>query len=102
MALIAAQYIGTDDFVLDPAQAPFYDNNGNVITDDHISTGEIIMWPDVDIQGYTLKLDPAQIQQPQYLGLGRVVLPADQGLSDAQLKNAGYVFNQGRSDFVAI
>ncbi len=99
MALIAARYIGTEDVTL-PDNVNYLDGNGNPFTKSILQNGDTLMMNDFDILGQTLLKDSTG--NVQVLGLGRVILPADQGLSDDALAAKGYLFSNGRTDFVAV
>jgi len=96
---IAAQYIGTDTVILVDA-IDLKDGNGNPITKSTLDTGDTLMMDDFDILGETFLYDG--MGGVQNLGVGRVILPQDAGLTDAQLAARGYQFSSGRSDFIAI
>ncbi len=76
------------------------DGNGNPLMKSTVDTGDTLMMDDFDVLGQTFLYDG--MGGVQNLGLGRVILAPDVGLSDYQLALRGYRFSSGRSDFIPI
>jgi hypothetical protein len=102
MAQIPARYIGHFDITLSKLGGPYYNGNGQRLTDFVIHPGDTLMMGDEEILGFTMLLDPRHEQPARKLGVGRVVLDQDKGLSDQELLLKGYQFHTGRSDFEPI
>src|SRR6266568_3703354 len=99
MAQIPARYIGQFDITLSKLGGPYYDGDGQRLTDFVLHPGQILMMNDEEILGFTMLLDPRHELPSQKLGVGRVILDQDKGLSDQELLLKGYQFHAGRTDF---
>lgn len=99
MAKIACTYVGEQQVMLFPQGGPYFDKDGQVITNSVISKGQTLMLEDTEVLGYTILQDPRNIEDPIFLGVGRVILPQDEGKSAEELFAMGYQFHVGRADF---
>src|SRR5437764_11588552 len=102
MGQIPARYIGHSDITLSKLGEPYYDADGQRLTDFVIHPGETLMMNDEEILGFTMLLDPRHELPAQKLGVGRVILDQDKGLSTQDLQLKGYQFHTGRSDFESV
>lgn len=99
MSKIACTYVGEHQVQLFPQGGPYFDKDGQMIVNTVISKGQTLMMEDSEVLGYTLLQDLRNESEPIYLGVGRVVLPQDEGKSDEELSAMGYQFHTGRTDF---
>ena len=96
---VAARYIGPAGLRLSNALGPYLDAHGQRRTNLYLTPGDTLMLPDVEVLGQTYLFDPKSINDPLWLGVGRVVLPEHATLSERELAVLGYEFHAGRSDF---
>ena len=99
---IPARYIGNHEVQLFKHGGPYRDGNGNPLQELLLRSGDTLMMPAQEVLGMTWLTDPRCQEDPVSLGVGRVVLPEHQQLSDAELIDIGYQFHMGRSDFEPI
>lgn len=92
--MVAARYVGAYAGILNQAGGPYFDGEGKPLKSLHLDKGATVKVREEEVLGYTLLKDMQHEEQPVFLGLGRVVLPEDQGKSDAELLAMGYQFHQ--------
>lgn len=96
---IACTYVGEHKVMLFPQGGPYFDKDGQMLTELTISSGQTLMMEDTEVLGYTILQDLRNESEPLYLGVGRVILPQDESKSDEELSAMGYQFHTGRTDF---
>jgi hypothetical protein len=94
MAKVAARYAGEYQIVLAKFGGPYFDAEGSRLSSLLLSTGDTLQVEEEEIIGCTWLHDPRHEIDSVKLGLGRIVKPEDQDLSDAELNAKGYEFHQ--------
>lgn len=97
--MIPARYIGDTEIVLGHYGGPYKDGDGKPLTDLVLRKGDTLMMRESEVNGLTVKFDPRGVNDPEILGVGRVVLPEDTDVPEDELFLRGYQFHQGREDF---
>lgn len=97
--MIPARYIGQTDIILAHFGGPYRDGNGKPLEDLVVRHGDTLMMREGEVSGFTIKFDPRGEANAEYLGIGEVVKPEDQGKERDVLLREGYQFHQGREDF---
>lgn len=100
--MIPCEYIGDYKIDLHKYGGPYFNAKGQQITELSLIKGDTIMMPEEEIRGYTILRDLAALNDPLYVGVGKVVLSEHAGKTDDELLAMGYQFHQGRPDFRAI
>lgn len=96
---IPARYVGGHDIVLSKFGGPYYDGDGKRLIDLVMHPGDTLMMEDEEVLGVSWLHDPRHEQDSQKVGVGKQVLEQHNGLKDHELREVGYQFHTGRSDF---
>lgn len=99
MDKVAARYVGEHEVQLFKHGGPYYDADGKRLEEMTLRKGDTLMINPQELHGMTWLIDPRLEKDPLQLGVGRVVLPEDQGKSAEELSAIGYQFHKGRQDF---
>jgi len=102
MAMIPARYVGGHDILLSKFGGPYYDGNGTRLIDLVLHPGDTLMMDEESVLGFSMLHDPRHEQPSQKIGVGKQVLEQHNGLQDHELRDLGYQFHEGRSDFEPI
>lgn len=92
--LIPARYTGEHDVVLSNYGGPYLDGDGKPLQSLVLHRGDTLMVQENEVKGFTVLLDPRHEQEPQILGVGRVVRDQDKDKDDTTLIAMGYQFHQ--------
>lgn len=96
---IPARYTGAAGMRLSKTLGPYFDANGQRITNHFLEPGDTLMLPDTEVLGQSYLFDPQGKREPLWLGVGRVALPEDKDKDERALAILGYEFHTGRTDF---
>lgn len=96
---IPAEYIGAYPVQFPAPLGPYFNANGERLTDLVISKGDTIMMPEVEILGQTFFRTRSENEPDLHLGAGKVVKVEHAHLSHEELLALGYEFHAGRPDF---
>lgn len=102
MQKVPARYIGLHEVQLFKLGGPYFDGQGKPLEEYMLRPGDTLMMNAPDVLGQTFLTDPKNQSEPVWLGIGRVVLPEHQKLSNSELIDFGYQFHGGRPDFEPI
>lgn len=75
------------------------DETGALRNNTKVRPGDIVHLRAHEVYGASYLFDPRGERDPQFLGVGKVVLPEHAQLSDAERAALGYEHHEGRSDF---
>ena len=99
MPKVPARYIGDSPRILKEADGRHLDGDGKPLSSYLITAGQTLMVPDTEVFGFTYKHDPRGVEASRFMGLGRVIAPEHTDLDPVQLRQQGYEFHEGRTDF---
>jgi hypothetical protein len=99
---VPARYTGSNTVKLAQVGGPYVNGEGRRLDQLTLSPGDVLMLPAEEVYGQTHIFDPRQQDEPEWLGVGRVVKPQHSHLPSEVLGALGYVFDEGRSDFEAV
>jgi hypothetical protein len=102
MAKIPARYVGGCDITLSKFGGPYFDGDGQRLTNLTLHPGDTLMMDEEEVLGVSWLHDPRHENESQKVGVGKQVLEQHNGLQDHELRDLGYQFHTGRSDFEPI
>jgi hypothetical protein len=101
MQKIPVRYIG-HEVQLFKLGGLYFDGQGKPLEEYMLRHGDTLMMNAAEVLGQTFLTDPRNQSEPVWLGIGKVVLPEHQKLSNEDLIDIGYQFHGGRPDFEPI
>lgn len=96
---VPALYIGEHQVRLSTFGRPYFDGDRKPLSNLLLSNGDTLMVYPEEVYGKTLFRAPGSQLEPEFLGLGRIVKPEHNDLSERDLVDTGYIFHMPRNDF---
>lgn len=99
---VPARYIGNHIVDLQQTRRDWRNIDGTPRKEMRLSNGDTVMMPAEEVLGMTLWHDPARQKPSIKVGVGRCCFPQHEGKSEEELREIGYEFHMGRTDFEAV